>query len=83
VEASTQISVVLQAWNKPLLWMVNALFKFLTKEELKGKNIVPMVITEPMTCKNEVYTSFSTIFKDYFNEAYSKWIFIQKELINI
>jgi hypothetical protein len=83
VEAANQIYVVFQAWNKPLLWVVNALFKFLSKEELVGKNIVPVVITEEKTCKNEVYNSFSTIFKDYFNEAYSKWIFIRKELNNI
>ncbi|KKI90471.1 hypothetical protein WQ54_21205 [Bacillus sp. SA1-12] len=82
VEASNQIYVVFQAWNKPLLWLINAMFKFISKEELKGKNIVPIVITEAKTCKNEVYYNFSTIFKDYFNEAYSKWIFIQKELIS-
>jgi hypothetical protein len=81
VEASNQIYVVFQAWNKPLLWMVNALFNFLSKDELQGKNIVPVVITESTTCRNEVYINFSNIFKDYFNEAFSKWIFIQKELL--
>jgi hypothetical protein len=83
VAASNKIYVVFQAWNKPLLWVVNALFKFLSKEELDGKDIVPVVITETKTCKNEVYNSFSTILKDYFNEAYSKWIFIQKEVMNM
>lgn len=83
VANSTKIYVVFQAWNKPLLWVVNALFQFLSKDELEGKDIVPVVITESKTCKNEVYNSFSTIFKDYFNEAYSKWIFIQKELAKI
>ncbi|WP_299094286.1 hypothetical protein [uncultured Metabacillus sp.] len=83
VEASNQIYVVFQAWNKPLLWLISAMFKFISIEELKKKNIVPVVITEAKTCKNEVYNNFSAIFKDYFNTAYSKWIFIQKELINI
>lgn len=83
VEASNQVYVIFQAWNKPLLWVLNALFNFLTKEELKGKCIVPVDINELKTNKNEVYQNFSTIFKDYQNETSSKWVFIQKEITSI
>jgi hypothetical protein len=46
VDESNDIYVVLQAWNMSLLWGVDALFNFLSKEDLKDKSIIPVVILQ-------------------------------------
>jgi hypothetical protein len=80
VETSSIIYVMFQSWNKPLLWAIDALFNFLSNEELKGKRIIP-IITESTICKNEGYQNFLTLFKSEINcEISSKWIFVQKNI---
>ena len=77
---SKQVYIIFPYWNKPLLWGMNALFGFLTKDELEGKCIVPIVITETKSNQNEAYKNFSSVFKDYMSEICPNWVFIQHTL---
>lgn len=82
VEASNQIYVFFQAWNKPLLWMVNALFNFLSKDELQGKNIVPVVITESTTCRNESTLIFLLYLKIILMKPFQNGFLFKKNFIS-
>lgn len=80
IATSKQVYILFLYWNKPLLWGINALFGFLSKDELEGKCIVPIVITETKSNQNEAYKNFSSIFKDYMSEICPNWVFIQNTL---